>query len=235
MPTLTINEQSITVSEGTSILDAAKQIGIDIPTLCHHADLTPVGSCCMCVVNIKGARLPQPACSTPIQDGMSVSCHSDDIEEQRRTILEMLLMRYHDSGYAESDPHGNELLQLVRRYNVELPKDSKPRYEVDSDDNPFIWMDLNKCILCTRCVRACQEVQGRFVWDVAERGDETRVICGNNSSMMEARCESCGACAAYCPTGALDDRMLMGVGEVDRKVRTTCGLLRSWLSIRAEH
>jgi len=223
MPKLKINGQSTSVPDGTSILDAAKQLSIDVPTLCHHADLTPVGSCRMCMVRIDGTRLPQPACSTPVQDGMTVASDSDDIVEQRRAVLEMLLSRYHDAGYAESDGHANEFMQLVEEYGVSVPEVSKPRHEVDADDNPFIWMDLNKCILCTRCVRVCQEVQGRFVWDIGERGDETRVICGNDTSMLEARCESCGACAAFCPTGALDDRMSMGVGEPDRKVRTTCG------------
>ena len=223
MPTVTINQQSVTVPDGTSILDAAQQIGIDIPTLCHHADLSPVGSCRMCVVNIEGTRLPQPACSTPVCDGMDVTSQSDELTEQRRSVLEMLLSRYHDAGYDECDAHANEFVQLLQEYEVSIPGKTDRRYETDSDDNPFIWMDLNKCILCTRCVRACQEIQGRFVLDVAERGDQTRVICGNDTSMLDARCESCGACAAYCPTGALDDRMSMGSGEPDRTVRTTCG------------
>jgi formate dehydrogenase major subunit/formate dehydrogenase alpha subunit len=93
---------------------------------------------------------------------------------------------------------------------------------VDGDPNPFVWVDFNKCILCTRCVRACAEVQGRFVWGVARRGAEARIVAGAEATMLEARCESCGACAAYCPTGALADKMSIGAGPPDRKVTTTC-------------
>jgi formate dehydrogenase alpha subunit len=97
-----------------------------------------------------------------------------------------------------------------------------PRFQVDSDPNPFVWVDLNKCILCTRCVRACAEVQGRFVWGVAERGGAARIVAGADAAMLEARCESCGACAAYCPTGALDDKLSIRAGRPDRLVTTTC-------------
>jgi formate dehydrogenase major subunit/formate dehydrogenase alpha subunit len=85
-----------------------------------------------------------------------------------------------------------------------------------------VWVDFNKCILCTRCVRACAEIQGRFVWGVAERGNQTQITAGTGVPMLEARCESCGACVAYCPTGALDNRMSIGQGAPDRKVMTTC-------------
>ena len=222
MPTIKIDDQSISVPDGATVLDAARQLGMDIPTLCHHADLKPAGSCRMCIVEVAGARLPESACNLPARDGMSVSTRSTEIVRQRREILEMLLSRFHDAGYPAGAGQPTEFMQLVEQYGVDIPV-TEPRYEIDSDANPFVWIDLNKCILCTRCVRACQEVQGRFVWDVANRGDETRVICGNDTSMLDARCESCGACVAYCPTGALDDRMSMGGGKPDRKVRTTCG------------
>ena len=221
MPKLTVDGQTIEVPVGTSILDAARHLGIQIPTLCHHADLAPVGSCRLCMVEIDGERLPQPACSTPVRDGHTIESSSDNLKQQRRTVLEMLLSRYHDGGYPTTD-QPNEFQKLIAEYGCEIPE-TKPRYEIDSDDNPFIAIDLNKCILCTRCVRACQEVQGRFVWDVAERGDESRVICGNDTSMLDARCESCGACSAYCPTGALADRMSLIGGKSDKSVRTTCG------------
>ena len=99
----------------------------------------------------------------------------------------------------------------------------KPHYEVNSDPNPFVWVDLNKCILCTRCVRACAEVQGRFVWSLAERGFDTRIVAGADTDMLDARCESCGACVAYCPTGALDNKMSHELPAcADKMVTTTC-------------
>lgn len=223
MPQVTIDDMEIDVAGDKTVLDAAKAVGIEIPTLCHHADLSPVGSCRMCIVEVEGLTRPQTACNLTCSEGMKISTDSADLNLERRLILEMLLSRYHDAGYTPANGEPTEFLRWVEKLGAQPPEQNEPRYTVDSDPNPFIWIDLNKCILCTRCVRACQEVQGRFVWGVAERGDETRLICGNDTTMLDARCESCGACAAYCPTGALDDRMSMGRGKPDRKVRTTCG------------
>jgi formate dehydrogenase major subunit/formate dehydrogenase alpha subunit len=142
----------------------------------------------------------------------------------RKTVLELLLQNYVDAGYAAGDQAETEFMHWVQVYGAKLPENftPKPRYGVNSDDNPFVWVDMNKCILCTRCVRACAEVQGRFVWGVGYRGNDARIIAGADTSMLEARCESCGACVAYCPTGALDNKMSVGAGMPDKLVTTTC-------------
>ena len=220
---LWINDKRVSVPAGTTVFDAAKSVGIPIPTLCHHADLSPVGSCRMCIVHVAGQLRPQTACNLACTPDMKICTESSELAHERQVMLEMLMSRYHDAQYDPKDREPTEFAQLAEQYNVDLTGSTAPRHEVDSDSNPFIWVDLNKCILCTRCVRACQEIQGRFVWGVADRGDDTRVICGNDSSLLEARCESCGACAAFCPTGALDHRMSMQSGKPDRRVRTTCG------------
>lgn len=223
MTQLTVDDLTVQVAAGTTVLDAAQSLGIEIPTLCHHADLSPTGSCRMCIVEVAGQSRPQTACNLVCADGMKVFTETADLVSERRIILEMLLSSFHDAGYTPDDRQPTEFLRWVEKYGATPTEQIEPRHRVDTDPNPFVWVDLNKCILCTRCVRACQEIQGRFVWGVAERGDDTRVMCGNDTTMLDARCESCGACVAYCPTGALDNRMSMQLGQPDRIVRTTCG------------
>jgi NADH dehydrogenase/NADH:ubiquinone oxidoreductase subunit G len=188
MISLTINGKTLEVPEGTTVLRAAEQAGITIPTLCDHPDLTPYGGCRLCLVEVKGARLPMTSCTLAATQGMVVETETPDLAKHRRTILEMLLSNYHDPKALQSNG-------------------SKSGKGSDSDPNPFVRVDMNKCILCTRCVRACSEIQGRFVWSQAERGFNTKIVAGAGTDMLDARCESCGACVAYCPTGALENKM----------------------------
>ncbi len=222
----TLNDKELEVPDGTTILQAARTNGVTIPTLCDHPDLTPYGGCRLCLVEVEGARVPQAACTMPAGNGMKVKTETPALIDSRRMVLELLLTNYYDSGYTPTkNPEKNELLHWVQQYEVKLPEDlkpKKPRYEVNSDANPFVWVDLNKCILCTRCIRACAEVQGRFVWGLSERGFEAHIAAGIDEPMLDARCESCGACVAYCPTGALDNKMSMELGQPDKKVMTTC-------------
>jgi formate dehydrogenase alpha subunit len=221
---LTINSQTVDAQPGQTILEAARAHGIEIPTLCYHRDLSPVGSCRLCLVHVAGLPAPVPACATSAETGMVIQIETPELTQHRKLILEMLLSDYWDSGYVPADRAATEFQHWIRHYAAERPSWAapEPRYRVDSDPNPFVWVDLNKCILCTRCVRACAEVQGRFVWGVAGRGRDAKIAAGTDTDMLDARCESCGACAAYCPTGALDDRMAISAGRPDRLVTTTC-------------
>ncbi len=210
MISLTINGQTLEVPANSTVLEAAEQAGITIPTLCHHKDLTPYGGCRLCVVEIQGARLPATSCTMPVSRGMVVQTESPTLTRYRRAILELLLFNYYDASYTRSNgsvglAQDTQFVYWANYYGIDVKSSmaKEPRCPVDSDPNPFVWVDMNKCILCTRCVRACAEIQGRFVWAQANRGYTTRIVAGADTTMLQARCESCGACVAYCPTGAL--------------------------------
>ena len=224
--TLTIDGQQIATPEGSTILEAARQAGISIPTLCHHPDLTNVGACRMCVVSVEKARGLQTACTTPVAEGMVVDTESEEARETRRFVLEMLLTD-HPNECMTCEVNGDcELQDLVYDYGVTWPEHDGARhsYEIDPDPNPFVFIDRNKCILCGRCIRACNEIQNRDVWNFAYRGFKTKLVAGADQFMLDARCESCGQCVAYCPVGALYDKMSLGTGRPNQvtKVRTTC-------------
>lgn len=224
--TLTINDSPIKASPGQTILEVAHQNGIKIPTLCYHRDLTPSGNCRICVVEMKGGRFLQAACATSVVDGMVIETENERVVQSRRKTLELMLAN-HPQDCLVCDASGScELQDLAYEYQIKVPEwgYKGTRYPVDSDPNPFIRVDMNKCILCRRCVLACEEVQGRFVWGVAYRGFEEQIVAGAGSTMLEARCESCGQCSAYCPTGALSDKMSYGFGRAHqvRKVTTIC-------------
>jgi predicted molibdopterin-dependent oxidoreductase YjgC len=229
MISLTINGQTLEVPENTTILKAAQQAGIVIPTLCYHKDLTPYGGCRLCSVDIQGLRLPATACTMLVAPGMVVRTESPALTRYRRTILELLLGRFYDAGYTHTNGAGQPVIDTqfaywVNYYGIDMKRAmvQGPFRQIDSDPNPYIWVDKNKCIMCTRCVRACAEVQGRFVWTQAYRGYDLRIVAGADTTMLQARCESCGACVAHCPTGALDNKISVKLGPPSRVVTTTC-------------
>jgi predicted molibdopterin-dependent oxidoreductase YjgC len=224
--TLTINNQRVVAPDGATILDAARGAGIRIPTLCHHPDLSNVGACRLCVVSVERARGVQTACTTPAFEGMVVDTESKDARDTRRFVLQMLLSD-HPNECMQCEVNGAcELQDLVYEYDVPWPEHEGKRhtYPIDPDPNPFVFIDRNKCILCTRCVRACAEIQNRDVWNLADRGFGSKLVAGADQNLLDARCESCGQCVAYCPVGALYDKMSVGQGRLSqiKKVRTTC-------------
>lgn len=224
--TLTINGCQVTAPQGSTTLEAARLAGIHIPTLCHHPDLTNIGACRICVVEVEGKPGLHAACTVSARDGMVVQTDTEAAHATRRFVLEMLLSN-HPNDCMTCEVNGEcELQNLAYEYGVKWQEHSGRRhhYPVDSDPNPFIFVDLNKCILCSRCVRACHEIQNRDVWHFAYRGFETKLVAGADQFLLDARCESCGQCVAYCPVGALYDKMSLGLGRPNQveKVRTTC-------------
>lgn len=184
----------------------------------------PVGSCRLCVVEVDGWRGEVTACTQPVGEGMVVRAQTPALERSRRMVLEPLLRHYHDAGYAADDRMETEFDRWVRQYQAQPPAGfgHEARYRVDSDPTLFVWVDLNKCILRTRCVRACAEIQGRFVWGIGRRAAETKIIAGYDTTILEAPCESCSACVTYCPTRALDDKRSVGREKADTHATITC-------------
>ncbi len=223
---LTIDGRTVTVPSGFTVLESARAAGVEIPTLCHHPDLTPTGSCRLCVVSVDGMRGPTTACTLPATDGMVVHTQTDEVVTLRRFVLSMILTDHPNECMTCEADGACELQHWVYEYGVAWPEHSGARhaYPVDSDPNPVVVVDMNKCILCGRCVRTCQEIQGCDVWNFSQRGFDTLVVAGANQTMLDAGCESCGNCVAYCPVGALFDKPSLGWGReaYQQKVRTTC-------------
>ena len=224
--TVTINGHKVVVPIDSTILDAARYAGVTIPTLCHHPDLSNVGACRMCVVSVEKARGLQTACTTPVFEGMVVDTESEAARETRKFVLEMLLTDHPNDCMTCNVAGDCELQDLVYDYDVAWSQHNGDRhiYPIDPDPNPFIFIDLNKCVVCSRCIRACNEIQNRDVWNFAYRGFKTQLVAGANQLLLDARCESCGQCVAFCPVGALYDKMSLGKGRANQvtKVRTTC-------------
>lgn len=223
--TLTIDGRAVSVPKGTTVLDACRMNDIPIPTLCHDPELTPVGSCRLCVVEIEGMRNLPPSCVTQATQGMVVSTQNQKIRQARKTILELLVAN-HPLDCMTCQKMGDcALAQYAYDYEVtgSVFQGEKRQLPLD-DSNPFILRDPNKCVLCGKCVRACEEVQGRSVLDFSFRGFNTQVGPAFNVPYSESECVFCGSCVAVCPVGALTEKEMNGKGrpwEVE-KVQTTC-------------
>jgi len=197
--TLSIDGQSVTVPSGTTILKAAQQIGIVIPTICYHDYTTPNALCRLCVVEVEGARLLIPACVGTVSEGMVVNTESERVIRARRTILEML-----DSAVDLSE--APEIQAFMADYNVNrerFPEARRREFPV-LDDNPMYVRDYSKCVLCWRCVQVCAEdAQYTFAINFAERGFEMHIATFFDKPMPATTCVFCGQCVGVCPTGAL--------------------------------
>lgn len=226
--TLTINGQQVKVSQGATVLEAARQMGVDIPTLCHDPELAVTGACRICAVEIDGYRSLPASCATPASEGMVVETESPAVVEARKTILELLLAN-HPADCMTCQKLGDcKLAEYAYRYGVRNSGITGERKSLAWDTtNPFISRDMNKCILCGKCVRVCQEIAGRSVYDFTARGFATNVAPAMDAGLGETAktgCVSCGSCVAVCPVGALTEKNMTGIGrpwEV-KKVKTTC-------------
>jgi formate dehydrogenase alpha subunit len=221
---ISIDKLEVEAVAGEDLIDVIHRAGIKVPSLCYHPDLKRMGSCRACLVEIDGIKGEVPACEFEVEEGMVVRASSARLEEAHKSVLQMLLMSYVDHDHDSAQLDNTEFGYWLKQYQLN-PADygeNDHHYPVDSDPHPAIRVDLNKCILCSRCVRACEDIQGRHVWGIAARSDRSHLVAGMDSSMLDARCESCGACVAYCPTGALANRDALPFSAADKVVTTTC-------------
>lgn len=203
------------------MLDACRSVGIALPTLCHDQRLKAIGSCRMCLVEVKGKLRPVSACNTLITDGMVISTHTPALENERRMILRMLAQDHPGKDLQQSTK--KQFYQEAQRYGLsEDDFNGSHQPHVIDDSHPYIHVDMSKCITCYRCVRICEEVQGQFVWQVLNRGHETRIVPDSGTTLGESSCVSCGACVDTCPSGALEDKSTLERQNPSNWTRTTC-------------
>ena len=220
MITLTIDSKQTAVKRGTTILDAARQLDIVIPVLCNHPKLTRTGACRVCIVEVNGT--PMTSCTTVAENGMEVITNSPYIEGLRRDIIDLILSDHPNDCMVCEKAGSCELQELAYKYEIRTPVFSgERRIYPKRDANPFIERDMEKCILCGRCVIICDEIQGVGAIDYAYKGFGTK-ICPPFERDLD--CEFCGQCVAVCPTGALVGKSSLGKGRQRdiRQVETIC-------------
>ncbi len=223
--TLTINDQEVSVPEGTTIFKAAEKLGIEIPNLCYEEGLSSPGSCRMCVVEVQGREDLPASCTTPVREGMVVETESENVVNTRKDILK-LFMANHDMSCWCCEANGDCKLQTyLYYYGIEnTPFKGKHKNYAVYDDNPFFIRDYNKCILCGKCVRICAEINGVEAIQFSDRGFTTKVTSAYDDAMADTSCNFCGMCVQVCPTGALvfkNSKRAGRIWEVDT-VKTTC-------------
>lgn len=208
---ITINDTQVTGHEGMTILELAQENGINIPTLCYSPDLRPIGACRICVVEVEGSRTLVGSCHTPITPGMVIHTHSPRVLESRKVILELLMASHCGSCIICDKANQCNLREIAADLEIGLPRfQLKKRYYPIEDVSPYVQRDLTKCVLCWRCVRACQEIAGHDVFAAGYRGFKSKVVVGCDEPLNKEVCRDCGICISYCPTGALTKPRKLG-------------------------
>ncbi|MDB5959125.1 MAG: formate dehydrogenase subunit alpha [Massilia sp.] len=238
MITLTIDGYQVTVPAGTSLMRAAAENAINIPKLCATDSLEPFGSCRLCLVEIEGRRGYPASCTTPAEAGMVVRTQSAKLQEVRKGVMELYISD-HPLDCLTCPANGNCELQdmagVTGLREVRYGYEGANHLTLKKDEsNPYFTFDSSKCIVCNRCVRACEETQGTFALTISGRGFESRVSAGQNESFMESECVSCGACVEACPTATLTEKSVIWLGQAEHSITTTCAYCGVGCSLKAE-
>ena len=242
MITLSIDGEAVSVPAGTSVMRAAELIGNRIPKLCATDSLEPFGSCRLCLVEIEGRRGMPASCTTPVEAGMVVRTHSTQLAEVRRGVMELYISD-HPLDCLTCSANGNCELQdmagVVGLREVRYGMAGRNHFDAHSAvapdfSNPYFSFDAAKCIVCNRCVRACEEIQGTFALTISGRGFDSRVTAGIEQSFLDSDCVSCGACVQACPTATLMEKSVIELGQAEKNIITTCAYCGVGCSFKAE-
>lgn len=236
--TLSIDGQAVTVPAGTSVLRAASLADINIPKLCASDNLEAFGSCRLCAVQVKGRRGFPASCTTPVEEGMEVSTENARLAKLRRNVMELYISD-HPLDCLTCPANGNCELQdmagAVGLREVRYGFDGENHLQAEKDtSNPYFTFDASKCIVCSRCVRACGEVQGTFALTVEGRGFGSKIAAGQAEPFFDSDCVSCGACVQACPTATLMEKSVIDQGQPEHSVVTTCAYCGVGCSFKAE-
>jgi formate dehydrogenase major subunit len=235
---LTVDGREVDVPEGTSVMRAAAVAGVDIPKLCATDSLEPFGSCRLCLVEVDGVKGTPSSCTLPVRAGMNVTTQSPKLGKLRKGVMELYISD-HPLDCLTCSANGDCELQDMagvvglREVRYGYAGDSHLGMEKDTS-NPYFDFDSSKCIVCSRCVRACEEVQGTFALTISGQGFESRVSPGAGESFFDSECVSCGACVQACPTATLQEKSVIDLGMPTRTVVTTCGYCGVGCSFKAE-
>ncbi len=247
--TLTIDGQRVTVPAGTSIMRAAMEMGTRIPKLCATDMVEAFGSCRMCLVEIEGRAGTPASCTTPVADGMAVATQTERLKRLRRGVMELYISDHPldcltcaANGDCElQDMAGAVGLREVRygqaganHVHARAGAEDNFRWMPKDESNPYFTYDPSKCIVCSRCVRACAEVQGTFALTISGRGFDSRVSPGMSEDFFGSECVSCGACVQACPTATLTEKAVIEIGQPEHSVVTTCAYCGVGCAFKAE-
>lgn len=240
--TLEIDGQQVTVPQGTSLMRAAIDAGVQVPKLCATDSLEPFGSCRLCLVEVEGRKGYPASCTTPAEAGMKVRTQSPRLQELRKGVMELYISD-HPLDCLTCGANGNCELQDMAgvtglrqvRYGVGDQYGGAHHLNSAKDEsNPYFTYDPSKCIVCNRCVRACEETQGTFALTISGRGFESRVSAGMDEAFMDSECVSCGACVQACPTATLQEKTVIELGQPEHSVTTTCAYCGVGCGFKAE-